>query len=87
MGTHTARAAIRHFSLNGDASGHWTVDGAEHCRAGGFEDLASALAFARRESHAAAATIELRVGGLYVCVHQAKGWPQRMCAPESSRPR
>jgi len=71
----------RRFSFNCDTDGHWTLDGPQARAARDFEDLASALAFARRDSRAAAATLELRVAGLYVCVHQAKGWPQRICAP------
>jgi len=69
---------MRHFSLDCDTGGHWSVAGAQRPH-GCFDDLASALDFARRDSDAAEAVIELRVGGLYVCVHQPKGWPQRMC--------
>jgi hypothetical protein len=69
---------LRRFAISRDDCGRWMLEGS----AGAppfFTDLASALAFARRDSDAAAAIIELRVDGVYACVHQPKGWPQRIC--------
>src|SRR5271163_67814 len=46
-----------------------------------FPDLATALDYARRTCDAEAATIEIWVDGLYICMHQPKGWPPSTCAP------
>ena len=68
----------RRFAITNHGS-RWTLEGLGHRQPLTFPDLASALAHARRESDADEAMIELRVDGLYVCVHQPKGWPQRIC--------
>jgi hypothetical protein len=68
----------RRFSITGDG-GRWALEGVGRRLPLLFADLASALAYARRDSDAAEATIELRVDGVYVCVHQPRGWPRRIC--------
>lgn len=72
-------AGICRFALSRNAAGQWSIEGGLPGSPPSFDDLASALAFARREVDAAEAMIELRVDGLYVCVHQPRGWPQRIC--------
>jgi hypothetical protein len=59
----------------------WKLAGVNDACACSFPDLAAALDCARRASDAEAATIEMWVGGLYICIHQLKGWPHRICAP------
>jgi hypothetical protein len=59
----------------------WKLAGVSDACAGSFPDLATALDSARRASDAEVATIEMWVDGLYICIHQPKGWPQRICAP------
>ena len=81
QGFETAPRRTRRFSFSCAGSGEWTVEGARAAPRARFGDLPSALAFARADSGAEEALIELRVGGLYVCVHQKKGWPHRICAP------
>jgi hypothetical protein len=49
-----------------------------------FDDLASALAFARAEAEEKSADIELLVDGLYIFIHQPEGWPHAVCAPPRS---
>jgi len=68
----------RHFAISCGAGGRWTLEGCTASAPASFDNLAAALAFARGDSNAGEATIELRVDGLYVCVHQPKGWPQRI---------
>jgi hypothetical protein len=72
---------IRRFSLRCDALGPWILSGARCEGSVRFRDLAAALAFARDDSGAEEADIELWVDGLYIFVHQARGWPHRLCAP------
>ena len=72
---------IRRFSLRYDAPGPWILSGAR-CEASlRFGDLAAALSYARTDADAEEADIELRVDGLYIFVHQAQGWPHRLCVP------
>jgi hypothetical protein len=72
---------IRHFFLRYDAPDAWTLRGARCETSLQFRDLAAALSFARDDSDAGEADIELWVEGLYIFVHQTRGWPQRLCAP------
>jgi hypothetical protein len=72
---------IRHFSLRYDAYGAWTLSRAGCETSIHFRDLTAALSFARDDADAGEADIELWVEGLYIFVHQARGWPQRLCAP------
>jgi hypothetical protein len=69
------------FSLSRDRTGMWKLAGVSDARACSFPDLAMALDCARRASDAEAATIEMWVDGLYICIHQPKGWPHRICPP------
>jgi hypothetical protein len=71
--------ATHRFSLSRDRAGMWKLAGVSG--ACNFPDLAMALDCARRASDAEAATIEMWVDGLYICFHQPKGWPHRICAP------
>ena len=75
---------IRHFSLRYDAPGPWILTGARCEACAHFRDLAAALSFARDDAGAGEAEIELWVEGLYIFVHQARGWPQRLCAPATT---
>ena len=72
---------IRRFSLSRDCNGIWRLAGSSDGCAPKFPDLATALDFARRTCDAEAATIEIWVDGLYICMHQPKGWPPSTCAP------
>jgi hypothetical protein len=73
--------ATRRFSLRRDRTGMWRLAGVSDACARDFPDVATALECARRISDAEAATIEMWVDGLYLCIHQPKGWPHRICAP------
>ena len=77
----SSEETIRRFSLSRDRTGMWKLAGVSYACACSFPDLATALDCARQASNAEAATIEMWVDGLYICIHQPKGWPQRICAP------
>jgi hypothetical protein len=74
-----ARGGLCRLAISRDAAGRWTIERGLADSPVTFDDLAAALSHARRELDAAAAMIELRVDGLYACVHQPRGWPQRIC--------
>jgi hypothetical protein len=74
----------RRFSLVGYAAGGWTLNCADTAKSVEFDDLASALAFARAEAEEKSADIELLVDGLYIFIHQPEGWPHAVCAPPRS---
>ncbi len=59
-----------------EADRRWTVAAPTHDYRGSFADLRTALAFARRNYGAAAATLWFRVDGLVVVIPQEPGWPQ-----------
>jgi hypothetical protein len=69
------------FSITCDDNGRWMLEGGPRHRHRRFADLAAALDCAKHDGDLEPATIELRVSGLYVCIHQDQGWPQRVCAP------
>jgi hypothetical protein len=72
------------FSITCDDSGNWTLEGGPRHRHRRFADLATALDCAKHDGELEPATIELRVSGLYVCINQDQGWPQRVCAPRQT---
>jgi hypothetical protein len=74
-------APQQRFSITCDDAGTWTLEGGTIHRPQRFADLPAALDCAKHDGEMAPATIELRVSGLYVCIHQDQGWPQRVCAP------
>lgn len=69
----------RRFSLRCDRAGNWILTGALSDEFVQFTDLPAALSFARADADAGEADIELWVDGLYIFVHQAKGWPHPLC--------
>ena len=82
---HDVVAAGSHrFSLVAHAKGGWALNCAETGKSAEFDDLASALMFARAEAEDEPADIELLVDGLYIFIHQPKGWPHAVCAPTRS---
>lgn len=69
------------FRFTRDATGAWILTDPS-CEPGiHFSDLAVALSFARREAAGAEADIELWADGLYIFVHQPRGWPHVVCVP------
>ena len=66
-----------HIAQNRD--GRWTVGWSDRSADTSFAHLSQAVLFAKRQCRAAAATIELDVGGFFAVVHQAAGWPKSIC--------
>ena len=73
------------FSLTCDARGIWTLTGTGGTKPVHFRDLPAAVEFARKEACGGEADIELRAEGLYVFVHQKKGWPHCLYARAPER--
>jgi hypothetical protein len=68
------------FTYNG--RDNWQVDGEAIGGSLCFTGLPAAVAHTRKVTRAAETLIELRIDGFYACVHQAAGWPHRICAPD-----
>jgi len=66
-----------------DDCGSWSVHGLSPQPATGLPSLSASIDHARRECGGAPATIELMVDGFYAVVHQEKGWPKQLVAPEA----
>jgi hypothetical protein len=66
---------MHRFSLICDTRGTWTVTGTTGTKPLRFDDLPAAVEFARKDACGSEADIELWAEGLYMFVHQTKGWP------------
>jgi hypothetical protein len=73
---------MNRLSVSYDGRFTWLLDGEVVGATRTFSSLPEALACARELTDAAEALIELRVSGFYACVHQEKGWPRRIHAPD-----
>jgi hypothetical protein len=71
---------MHRFSLSCDARGMWTLTGVAGKQPAHFCNLPAAIEFAREDARGEEADIELWVEGLYMFVHQARGWPHVLCA-------
>jgi hypothetical protein len=76
---------MHRFSLICDARGIWTVTGATDTKPVRFRDLPAAVEFARNDARGSEADIELWADGLYMFVHQKKGWPHCLYARAPER--
>jgi hypothetical protein len=76
---------MHRFSLICDARGIWTVTGATDMKPVRFRDLPAAVEFARTDASGSEADIELWADGLYMFVHQKKGWPHCLYARAPER--
>jgi hypothetical protein len=70
---------MRGFSLTCDDHGMWTLTGTVGQKPTRFGDLPAAMEFARKAAGSEEADIELWAEGLYMFVHQTKGWPHCLC--------
>jgi hypothetical protein len=91
MSSNEETAAERHdlwpalFRLWLDRNQRWRVEpDRPQGSTGLFADLPDAVAFAKRICSGAPATIELRMGGVYAVVHQARGWPNPICGKRAA---
>jgi hypothetical protein len=70
-----------------DIWGTWSVQDLTPISVSHFPSLSAAIEYARKACNAAPATIELLVDGMYLVVHQERGWPRQLVAAETDRPR
>ena len=69
-----------------DVFGTWSVDGLSSGPISHLRGLRASVDYARKACDAAPATIEFFVDGLYFVVHQERGWPRSLLAPDTDRP-
>jgi|HubBroStandDraft_6_1064221.scaffolds.fasta_scaffold420966_2 hypothetical protein len=69
---------MNRLSIGYDERSTWSLDGEAVGPTRTFGSLPDALACARELTNAAEALIELRISGIYACVHQEPGWPHRI---------
>ncbi len=73
---------MNRVTISYDGRFTWLLDGAVVGPTRSFSTLPEALACARELTNASETLIELQVSGCYACVHQERGWPRRIQAPE-----
>jgi len=66
-----------------DSCATWSVHGLSSVPVLHLPSLSAGIDYARRACGAAPATIELVVDGMYIVVHQDRGWPRQIVAPET----
>ena len=66
-----------------NARGTWSVDGPAALPASDLPSLSASLDYARKACDAAPATIELFIDGMYMVVHQERGWPRPLLAAKT----
>jgi hypothetical protein len=65
-----------------DSCATWSVHGLSSVPVPHLPSLSASIDYARTACGAAPATIELVVDGMYIVVHQDRGWPRQILAPE-----
>src|SRR5262249_24848494 len=68
-----------------DLWGTWSVLGLSPVPVSHLPSLSASLDYGRKECGGAAATIELLIDGFYIVIHQERGWPRQLLAPETNR--
>jgi hypothetical protein len=71
-----------HLKICHDVSGTWSVHGLSPWPVSRLPSLSASIDYARKECAAVPATIELLIDGCYLVVHQERGWPRRLLAPQ-----
>ena len=66
-----------------NASGTWSVQGLSTMPVTRLPSLSASLEYASNACDRAPATIELFVEGLYMVVHQERGWPDPLLSSET----
>jgi hypothetical protein len=73
---------MNRITISYDGRFTWLLDGDIVGPTRTFATLPQAIACARELSNASETMIELQVSGFYACVHQERGWPRRIHAPD-----
>ena len=66
-----------------DVWGTWSVHGLASVPASNLPSLYASIDHACKACDAAPATIELFVDGMYIVIHQERGWPRPLFAPKT----
>jgi hypothetical protein len=66
-----------------DVWGTWSLHGLASGPVSHLPSLSASIDHAREACDAAPATIELFVDGMYMVVHQERGWPRPLLAPKT----
>ena len=83
----TSVKSMHRYSLTCDARGVWTLTGTAAQKPKHFCDLVAAMELAHQDARGEEVDIELWAEGLYMFVHQEKGWPHVLCARAPARRR
>jgi hypothetical protein len=75
-----------HLKIGRDAWGTWSVHGLDPVPVSHLPSLSASIDYARKGCAASPATIELLIDGFYMVVHQERGWPRRLLAPDADQP-
>lgn len=70
-----------------DVWGTWSVHGLAPGPMSHLPSLSASIDYARKASNAEPATIELVIDGMYIVVHQDRGWPRPLLAPKTDSTR
>jgi hypothetical protein len=62
----------------------WSVHGLSLVPVSDLPSLSASIDYAREACGAAPATIELVIDGMYIVLHQDRGWPRQIVAPETA---
>jgi len=73
---------MNQISVSYDGRFTWLLSGDAIGPTRTFSSLPEAISCARELTDAAEAMIEMRIDGFYACVHQERGWPHRIHAPD-----
>jgi hypothetical protein len=65
-----------------DIWGTWSVEGPNAVPVSHLTSLSAAIEYARKACDAAPASIELLIDGMYLVVHQERGWPRQLVGSE-----
>jgi hypothetical protein len=75
------------LKISRDVWGTWSVHGLPPVPVPNLPSLSASIDYARKACEAAPATIELFIDGLYVVIHQERGWPRPLLAAETDQMR
>src|SRR5262245_23665678 len=70
-----------------DTCGTWSVAGLLPASVSNLPSLSASIDYARKACDAAPATIELYVAGVYIVVHQERGWPKALVSARTGQNR
>ena len=73
------------LKISQDSCGTWSVHGLSRRPASNLPSLSASIDYARKACDAAPATLELFVEGMYIVMHQKRGWPRSLFLVEHTK--